>query len=445
MRLLLFFILFFLPIRSFSQDSVRINYADFIQKAVEYSPLLKSHQSKFNTALSKVAEVDANRFLPRFEISSNHGLMPTVTSPKGLPRDQWHLDPNLENDFEHWSVFTKVDFSAVQPLYTWGALTNAVNASKSAADVVHFQVEMKEKDQKIQLTKLYFSLVLARNLHQLSTETIEKFDKAEKKLEELGDDAEIEEKELFKFKISKQQFLIKSDEVEENKRFVEHAFNLALGTNNVVYLPTTDSLNLINGIQPLSLFEQEAVQNRVELKAVKAAQKAVNFGIEAQKALRLPMIYFGFGGEYVHTPRPVQAQPFIGTRFDYLNLVYSFGFKQSLNFGVMNSKIAQIESQRKEAEFTMEAVGQGILLEVAEAYKGYLLALSKKEKLASALQTSKEWLRKEQIDYDLGFGEIKNLVEAMKMNIELDAEFKQSVFDFTVKETMLLKASGQLN
>lgn len=445
MRLLLTFSLLIFPLTGFSQDSVQINYADFIQKAVEYSPLLKSQQAKFNTALSKVAEVEANRFLPRFEISSNHGVMPSVKSPSGLPRDQWHLDPNLENDFENWRVFTKVEFSAVQPLYTWGALTNAVNASRSAADVVNFQVEMKGSEHKTELTKLYFSLVLARNLHQLSTETITTFDKAEKKLEDLGDDAEVEEKEIFKFKIAKQQFLIKADEIEENKRFVEHAFNMALGTSNIVYLPTTDSLAIIDGIQPLSLFEQEAIQNRAELKAVKSAQKAINFGLEAQKAQRLPMMYFGLGGEYMHTPRPVQAQPFIGTRFDYLNLVYSFGFKQSLNFGVMNAKVAQVESQRKEAELAMEAAGQGIMLDVANAYKDYILALSKKEKLATALQISKEWLRKEQIDYDLGFGEIKNLVEAMKTNVELEAEFKQSVFNFTVKETMLLKASGKLN
>jgi len=54
-------------------------------------------------------------------------------------------------------------------------------------------------------------------------------------------------------------------------------------------------------------------------------------------------------------------------------------------------------------------------------------------------------LRKEQIDYDLGLGELKNLVEALRTNLELEAEFKQSVYEFTVKGAAVLKATGKFN
>jgi outer membrane protein len=181
------------------------------------------------------------------------------------------------------------------------------------------------------------------------------------------------------------------------------------------------------------------------MKAIMFAERAASYAVSAQKAQRFPALFFGLSGEYVHTPRPVQSQPLFGSRFDYVNVVYTFGIRQSLNFGVMNAKVAQIEYQQKEAEYSKSAIGQALMIEVANTVKDYTLAKNKKEKLADALQTSKEWLRKEQIDYDLGLGELKNLVEALKTNLELDAEYKQAVFDFTVKGAAVLKASGKFN
>ncbi|TNE73472.1 TolC family protein [bacterium] len=440
------FVLLFLLIEVVqAQDTLIISYNDFLQKGIEFAPLLKAEQEKINTSLSKVKEVKANRFIPKFDITTNHGVMPGVSSPAGLPRDEWHLDPNLKNEWSDWSIFTQVQFSVAQPVFTWGALSNAINASKAGADVVVYQTEMKQADYSMNLTKLYFSMVLANQLSILADEAVSTINKAKKELDNLDDDSDIEEKELFKFKIYEQQFLIKAEEIYENKRFVQYAINMALGTKDIFYKPTTDSLSQLNDQIALPVLELEALANRSEIKAINSASNAVEFGVKAQKAQRLPLVYFGLGGEYVHTPRPVTSQPLIGTRFDYLNVFYSFGIRQSLNFGVMNAKVEQLNHQLKQAELSKDAVGQAILFDVSTAYKDFKIANIKKSKLSAAFQTSKEWLRKEQIDYDLGLGEIKNLVEAMKMNLELEAEFKQSQYELSVKEAMLLKAIGKLN
>lgn len=442
---LYFFLLGLVAIPAKAQDTLQLSYRDFLDRSLESAPLLKAEQEKINQSLSKVAEIKSARFFPKFDIATNHGIMPGVSSPEGLPRDEWHLDPNLKNEWNDWSIFTQIQFSAAQPIYTWGAITNAIEASKAGADISVFQSEMKKADYIAQLTRLYFSLVLANKLSLLADEAINTFEKAKKELEAMGEDAEIEEKEIFKFKIFEQQFLIKAVEIEQNKRFVQQAINLALGTQHIVYKPITDSLNQLNTDLALPVLQQQALENRAEIKAIFSTSKAIEYGFKAQKAQRLPMIYFGLGGEYVHTPRPITNQPLIGTRFNYFNLIYSFGIRQSLNFGVLNAKVSQLDYQRRQVDFSKEAVGQAVLMDVNSAYKEYKIAVSKKEKLAKALQTSKEWLRKEQIDYDLGLGEIKNLVEALKMNLELEAEFRQSEYELNVKEINLLKAIGKLN
>lgn len=443
--LVLFFFFLTLSLQTVdAQDTLKISYPEFISKALEISPVIQAEKQKEYRALSKLSEVKSNRYVPRFDISSNHGVMPGVISPSGLPKDEWYLEPNLENDWNNWKIFTKIDFTVAQPIFTWGGLSSAIDAVKLGAEAVAYQNDRNEDAQRLIYSKLYFSAVLVYKLDVLANEAMETFKKAEKQLKELDEDGEIEAKELYKFDIYKQQFFIKADEIKQNKAFVNEAMNIALGTRDFIYKPTSDSLTDSIADQSLVFFQSEALQLRPEMKAIQAADKAASYAIKTQKAQRLPALFFGLSGEYVHTPRPVQNQPLFGTRFDYVNLIYTFGIRQSLNFGILNAKVAQTEYQQKEIEYSQTALKYGILVEVTDAWKDFKIAESKKEKLGKALQTSKEWLRKEQIDYDLGFGEVMNLVDALKTNLELEAEFRQSESDYNVKKAILLSKSGKL-
>lgn len=89
-----------------------------------------------------------------------------------------------------------------------------------------------------------------------------------------------------------------------------------------------------------------------------------------------------------------------------------------------------------------EAAQDGIILEVNNAYKDASLAEIKVAKTDEALVTTKEWLRMEQLDYDFGIGEVKDLIDAMKMELELRLKYIENVFEFNSSVTKLNKTAG---
>jgi outer membrane protein TolC len=83
------------------------------------------------------------------------------------------------------------------------------------------------------------------------------------------------------------------------------------------------------------------------------------------------------------------------------------------------------------------------MLDANDKYKNAVLAQRRVETSSEALQTSKEWLQQEQIDYDLGLGVVKNLVEAVKTNLELEVQYLQRVYEFNVSLGRLKQAAGR--
>lgn len=93
-------------------------------------------------------------------------------------------------------------------------------------------------------------------------------------------------------------------------------------------------------------------------------------------------------------------------------------------------------------EFLEDAATDGIILELNEAYRTTAIAKAKVERTDEALQIAKEWLRAEQLDYDLGFGDSKDLIDAVRQELELRLTEKQSIFEFNTALIKLNKSAG---
>ena len=82
--------------------------------------------------------------------------------------------------------------------------------------------------------------------------------------------------------------------------------------------------------------------------------------------------------------------------------------------------------------------------EVEEAYRNLIVAKAKVASRDRANKISGEWLRTEQIDFDLGFGDTENLVKAVRADIEAEARYFEAVKAYNVAVLKLLRATGTL-
>jgi outer membrane protein TolC len=181
---------------------------------------------------------------------------------------------------------------------------------------------------------------------------------------------------------------------------------------------------------------------RPESKAIGAGLDAANAAWKAQKAQRFPSIFLGLGAEYVYSPRPVERQPLFGNRYNYVNVIYSFGIRQNLNFLSTAQKADRSRLQFKQVQYSKNAIVNAVMLDANDKHRQVSLAAERLKTSTEARQVSKEWLRQEQINYDLGLGIVKNLVDAVKSNLELEVQYLQRVYEYNLSVGRLKQASG---
>lgn len=92
------------------------------------------------------------------------------------------------------------------------------------------QTVATEEETKVLLNELYFSYVLALEIERLLKDAEDKMDQIERamKKQEEEDPAELDESDMFKFRVFKAQFGIQREEVKQSLLFVKESWEYAL-------------------------------------------------------------------------------------------------------------------------------------------------------------------------------------------------------------------------
>jgi outer membrane protein TolC len=434
-------------------DTIRITLSEFIQKGIENAGLLQVEQNNVELAEHRVNEAHEKRILPRVSLSTQHGLIPGVESDstlpggRSLPRDEYYLDPNLRNDWNNWAIFTRAEVEAVQPLFTWGAINKAIEAAKAGAEAARKAFDAKENAYEQRLYQLYMSHVLAFEVQTILEEAQKQIDKIDKQIKEMEEEGnpDLDQSDAFKFRVYKSQFQIRVTEVQSQIDFVKRVWDYVLQADpQVLYLPTRDYLEAPSvNLQSADSYRQMAMENRAELDRITQGMKAAELGIKATKAQSYPALFLGLTASYANTPnRPRQSNPFIINNTNYASAGFGFSIRQNLNFWSISNQIKKQRIQYRKLESAQHAAQDGITLEVLDTYRKAVVTESKVTQTQEALVTSKQWLRQEQLDYDFGMGDVKDLLDALRSKLELEVQLKQHIFDFHVVMGELYTASG---
>lgn len=431
-----------------AQDTVSVSLQEFIEIGINNSGQLDFERQKVSLAENRISQAQNQRYLPRFELTSQHGLVPGVKSNvEGLDPSEFYLDPDLENNWEDIGVFTRAEVNAIQPIFAWGGLRNLVKAARSGAESAKERFESQKTDIEIRLYELYESYLLSIELQRLLDEAQNQIEKIHSQIEEQREsgDSDLDESDIFKFEVFKSEFAIRSAEVKENLSYIKNIWDyVTQADNNTVYKPALQFLDPVsNSLEELSYYKARAIEDRSEVKAIEAGINAAEYGLEATKAQNYPTLFLGLSGSFANTPnRPRQSNPFIINNSNYATAAFGVGIRQNLDFLSMKTDVERSNIQLKQAKYLKEAAVDGIVLEINERYKNASLSKVKVKRTDEALVTSKKWLRQEQLDYDFGMGDTKDLIDAMRKELELKVQLKREIFEFNKNMAQLFKASG---
>ncbi|TVR16118.1 MAG: TolC family protein [Balneolaceae bacterium] len=435
------------PQNIFSQDTLRVSLQEFIEIGLENSGQVAYESRAVDLAGNRLDNARSQRILPRIDFSSQHGVIPGVVSQLDIPRGQLYLDPDLENDWEDWAIFTRAEISAVQPVFSWGAINRAVSAAEAAARASSYQFSAVKAEAEMQLFELYYSYLLAMEISRIIDEARDQIDQVDRTLQRMRDDGDpdLKESDLFKFDILKTEFEVEVVEVRESMNFIKRVWNYALrATDSQKFMPAESFLDPIAYvIEDFDHYQNIAMHSRPELRGVEFGIEALRNSVEAVKAQQYPFLFLGITGSYANTPnRPRQTNPFIINSTNFATAGIGFGIRQNLNFSSMRNSVERTQIEYRRVQDLHHAVSDGVTLELNEKYRAALIAETKMKQTEAALSIARNWVRNEQLNYDIGFGDVEDLLDSLQKELELRIQLKQNVFELNKRVAELYKASG---
>src|SRR6056297_3284124 len=285
--IVIIFVITLYPVQQvFSQDTLAIDLQEFIEKGISASGQVAYERGVTDLAENRVDMAKSQRILPSINLNTQHGVVPGVVSQvPGLSEGQYYLDPNLENDWEDWAVFTRAELNAVQPIFSWGAINSAVKAAEEGAKAAEFRFDAVTAEAEFQLFELYYSYLLAIEIERILDDANNQLEQVEETLQEMQEEGnpDLKESDIFKLDIFKTEFQTQRVEVQQSLDFVKRMWNYALQTTNgVTYIPEERFLDpLPFEIEDYTYYENNAIQSRSELRGVEAGIDALRHSVEA--------------------------------------------------------------------------------------------------------------------------------------------------------------------
>ncbi len=437
-------------------DTVRIGLTEAVVSALEVSPEVDQRRARRRFASARSDQARASRYLTDLSFSVASSFAPGLDIPASntRPEEELYLNPEVEND---WSIgalrpFGRAEITARQPLFTWGELSGTIEAAERGVAVEEARVEQKALEVAARTGELYYNLLLTQALDRLADRTGDVIDRAKREINRLleeGDES-VDQADLFQTRLTEEEYERRLVEIKQNRATARSALRrqLFLPDGTPVAVAAEELRPLDFSVHPDSLahYIQLGLRNRPEVDQAAAGIEAREALVDVARSDFYPKVGVQASlSQGVTLPaRPNPENAFVGDSFMGTGTRTGLGIELNLNFGQTAARVEQAKAELNEVEHQQTAARQLVRFEVEEAYRNLLIAKTAVESRDSSTTIAGEWLRTEQIDFDLGFGDTENLVKAVRADLEARARYLEAVKRYNVAVLRLLRATGTL-
>ncbi len=430
-------------------DTLRIDLKTVLEETAQVSPDIRAALFEVRRADARHALARSSRVLPDASASSAMAVVPGIENPNGIPNDELYLDPAVRNDYSNLRPFAQAEVSFVQPIYTWGALGGAIEAASAGAVLEDARAQETIMSASLRAAGLYYNVLLTNELQRLADRAGDVVKMAMDEIDRLlqEGDPEVDDADRYEVLITEQEYQRRIVEVNQQRQTAHAALRRQLmAADSIRIVPVQDALESLTFVlESLEFYQQKALRHRPEILQATAGLAATDALIRVAKADYYPQTAFGLTLSVSGASnRFRQPNPYISDGFRRTSARTGFGLLQKLNFKQTRARVAEAEAQHNAVRYLSIAAEQGILAELEQSWRKVIIEEAALAAMDSSLAVSKEWLRVEQINFDLDLGDTENLVKAVQANLTLEAEYYEAVSRYNMAILKLLADAGIL-
>ena len=427
---------------AWGQEKVVLSLEQLIQLAIERSPEMAEAEKDILIAESDLEQAKAAR-LPQIDALAIGGVVDAadrpivVVSPRPGPGDRY-LRGRLENpdwDPGDPGPFGKLDIKVIQPLYTFGKISNRIDAAIKGVEVKKAAREKTRGDVELRVKELYFALLLSRQGKEAAEDVgsfVEDARKRIKRLLELGSTT-VDESDLYRVEAY-------AAEAKRFKAKAESGSKLAyMALKQMIGFPPEKDFELdVKELpkDPRALGDQKdyiemALRMRPELEQIEKGLEAKKSLVEAAKADMYPSIFLAGVASLAGAPnREHMDVAYIGDDYNHANGGVVLGAKWHFDFGIQQAKVSKAKAEYERLLHTRDYALRNIPLEVAKHYQSaieHMQAFKASEEAASA---ARKWVVVAFANFDMGVGQARDIFFAVERYGKNQGDYLLSLLNY---------------
>lgn len=352
-----------------------------------------------------------------------------------------------ENDIHQLGVWVQSSITILQPIYTWGKLSNLREAAARGLDVSRAQSRHDTLEITYAVKELFYGAVLAEELynfleegHNQITELLAKAE-ADQKLKR----PTIAKRDYYRLKLFAAEADYRLNEAQKLRFLAHHALAMHLGFDpDDEAIPQETVLRPIEGTLPT---EDTLVQ---KMSAVRPEFQQLQNGILAKQALLkatradlFPMLFVGGLLNFAYSNvRDGQQSAFAYDPYNRDTGGVGLGAQWNWDFATTLANQSLLRAEIDELEKKQSFARVGFRMELKKALAELKEAQEKLSTSNDAFQVGKRWLVSETMGYSMGLTEIKNLVDAYLARAKTAEDRWRAVYQVNMSWAQLTKTIG---
>lgn len=412
--------------------------------AIARSDEVAIRKSEVLAAEADVAVAKSINFVPEFGLLFLGGIVPGARLVPGTnPNDMTQIATGTNRGLTDLGVFGRVEVNVVQPIYTFGRIGAAGDAARAGLAARQQLVQEKVNAVRQQTLQLVMAATLTRRLLGIvgDVETAMKDVDARMAQSLKDNDGEVTTEDRYRLELFRSDLFQRKADAQRAQRLSRAALSI------LIVIPEPE-LRLKEdpfpepgevAVPDVIAARLEAEKDRPDLRALDKAIEAKQAEVHAAWAEQFPQFFIAGQFAYSKAPgRDIVTNPYVGDYFNALTAGAAIGFRQNLSFYVLATKVDKAEAELRTLRRQREGAAHGVDLEVEQAHADLVAAIAKRKATRAALSAGKSWFRSAGLNFAVGVGDAKSVVDAYTGYAKSQLDDAQATYD-------LLVAQGRLN
>ncbi|WP_300597246.1 TolC family protein [Niabella sp.] len=420
-----------------AQEVKRLSIKEAVELGVQSSKHLKIDQAKILEATAALEEAK-NRQLPDFKISGSYLRLTTANIDLKTAQKQGESSgsssgggvPSISQ-----AMYGMASLSL--PLYAGGKIKYGIQSAKYLLEAEKLSAGNDQNAIVFNLIEAYTNLFKAAQVINVIKENLAASQSRDSNFIRLENNGLMARNDRLKAQLQTSDIELRLLEAQNNYNIANVNMDLLLGLPESTVIEVDPAfISEAQEEHPYTYYEEQAIANRKDIKALDYQQKAADLGIKAAKANYLPSLALTGGYVAVNIPKFLTVTNAvnggIGVQYN-LSSLWKTG-----------ASIKKAKAQAQQLYASQEMLSDNIRLQINRNYQNALLAKKKIEVHNKSLVQAEENYRITKNKYDNSLVTITDLLDANVALLSSKINVLNAKADAALAYQQLLESAGAL-